>query len=147
MDLPSLLSYIHAKLRNECQKHLREYFLAYSKPNRLMSDRGAAFTSMAFKDFLKSEEIIHVLIAVGRPRANGQVERFNRSITPMLAKLCSTPDKWDRVLERIEYSLNNTMCRSTGETPSRLLFGVEQIGAINDPRVDFTREPRFNKFS
>jgi len=38
----------------------------------------------------------------------------------------------DRVLERIEYSLNNTICRAINETPSRVLFGVEQRGVTND---------------
>ncbi|XP_018370142.1 PREDICTED: uncharacterized protein K02A2.6-like [Trachymyrmex cornetzi] len=58
-------------------KHLRDYFCAYSKPKRLVSDRGTCFTSDAFKTFVKNESIVHVLVAVGTPRANGQVERFN----------------------------------------------------------------------
>lgn len=53
-------------------------------------------------------------------------ERFNRMITPMLAKLCETPSKWDRVLDQIEFAINNTVYRVTSETPARLLFGLEQ---------------------
>lgn len=70
------------------------------------------------------------------PRANRQVEKFNRIITPMLAKLSETPCKWDRVLEQVEYSLNNTVCRATGDTPTRLLFGIEQRGSSNDALRD-----------
>lgn len=73
-----------------------------------------------------------MLIAVSTPRANGQVERFNKIITPMLAKLSEAPCKWDRVLEQIEYLLNNTVCRATGETSARLLFCVEQRGSSSD---------------
>lgn len=69
---------------------------------------------------------MHVLIAVDTSQANGQVERFNRDLTPMLAKLCESTDKWDDVMEETEHAMNNTICRSTGETPSRLLFGVDQ---------------------
>lgn len=116
----------------ESIRHLCEYFRAYSKPKRLISDRGTCFTSDAFKKYLKSNNIDHILVAVSTPRANGQVERFNRIITPMLAKSSETPCKWDRALERVEYSLNNTVCRATGETPARLLFGVEQRGDSND---------------
>lgn len=130
----------------EAIKHLRDYFRAYSKPKRLISDRGTCFTSDVFKQFLASEMVKHVQIAVSTPRANGQVERYNRVIAPMLAKLSESPTKWDRVLNKTEYSLNNTVCRSTGETPSRLLFGVEQRGNINDvlremldENVDFER--------
>ncbi|CAK9832604.1 hypothetical protein ANTRET_LOCUS9401 [Anthophora retusa] len=50
----------------------------------------------------------------------------------MLAKLCETPEKWDRVLGQVEFALNNTVCRMTGETPSKLLFGICQTGEIND---------------
>lgn len=71
----------------ESVKHLHEYFRAYNKPKRLISDRGTCFTSDAFKEYLKSETIEHVLVAVNTPRAKGEVERFNKIITPMLGKL------------------------------------------------------------
>lgn len=116
----------------ETLRHLYDYFRAYSRPTRLISDRGTCFTSDAFKECLKSDSIEHVLVAVGTPRANGQVERFNKMITPMLAKLSETPSKWDLVLERIEFSINNTFCRATNETPARLLFGLPQRGRSND---------------
>ncbi|KAF7412154.1 hypothetical protein HZH66_001050 [Vespula vulgaris] len=53
------------------------------------------------------------LIAIGTPRANRQVERFNPVLTPMLAKLSDMPEKWDRILRDVEFSLNNIYCRST----------------------------------
>ncbi|XP_018395908.1 PREDICTED: uncharacterized protein LOC108774330 [Cyphomyrmex costatus] len=98
----------------------------------LVSDRGTCFTSDLFTEFLKDENIQHVLSAVSTSRANGQVERFNRILAPMLAKLSEVPSKWDQVLVDVEYSLNNTVCRATGDTPSRLLFGVDQKGKVND---------------
>ncbi|KOC58629.1 Pro-Pol polyprotein [Habropoda laboriosa] len=55
----------------ETIKHLRDYCRAYSKPRRIISDRGTAFTSNRFKEYLEDEKIEHVLIAVGTPRANG----------------------------------------------------------------------------
>ncbi|CAK9814872.1 Transposon Tf2-9 polyprotein [Anthophora quadrimaculata] len=36
------------------------------------------------------------------------------------------------VLDEIEYASNNTVNKSTGETPSRLLFGIDQRGQVND---------------
>jgi len=116
----------------ESIKHLCTYFNNYSKPNRIISDRGTSFTSNAFKNFMSNESIEHILIAVGTPRANGQVERFNKILTPMLAKLSETPAKWDNVLQSVEFTLNNSICRATNETPSRLLFGINQTGVIND---------------
>lgn len=117
---------------SEAIKHVKEYFRCYSKPQRLVSNRGTAFTSEEFKNFLKQESVNQHLIAVGKPRVNGQIERINRILTPMIAKLCYDPKKWDQVLHLVEHALNNTVSRSTGNTPSRLLFGVDQLGQVND---------------
>lgn len=117
---------------DESINHLKNYFQTYSKLRRIVSDRGTTFTSDKFREFMDSESTQHILVAVGTPRANGQIERFNRVITPMIAKLCNEPHKWDRVLNQVEYAINNTICRSTGETPSKLLFGVKQLGENND---------------
>ncbi|KAH0818269.1 hypothetical protein GEV33_004522 [Tenebrio molitor] len=73
-----------------------------------------------------------VLIATGTPQSNGQIERINRSLTPMLAKLVETTDKWDRLLGEVEFAFNNSINRSTGVTPSHLLYGTNQIGGTND---------------
>ena len=118
---------------SEAIKHLKDYFQSYSKPRRIISDRGSAFTSDEFKNFLKQQTIQHILIAVGTPRANGQVERMNRFLTPILAKLSDSLEKWDRAIHSAEFSINNTICRSTGTTSSQLLFGIQQLGEVNDP--------------
>ncbi|KYQ46157.1 hypothetical protein ALC60_14848 [Trachymyrmex zeteki] len=39
---------------------------------------------------------------------------------------------WYSVLHQVEYALNNTKSKSTGETPSRLLFGIDQRGHVDD---------------
>lgn len=102
----------------EIVKHLDDYFRSYSRPRRI-SDRGTCFTSETFKEFLKAEVIEHVLTAVNTPRANGQVERFNKLITPMMAKLSETLSKWDRVLGQVEFSII-VIILSVGR-PTRLL--------------------------
>lgn len=62
------------------------------------------------------------------PRTNQQVEKFNKII--MLAKLSKTFCKWNRVLERVKYSLNNIYHATA--TPARLLFSIEEQGNSND---------------
>lgn len=44
----------------------------------------------------------------------------------MLSKICESPEKWDEVLHKVEFSLNNTIHRSIGDTPSKILFGINQ---------------------
>lgn len=113
---------------------LTQYFAYYSKPSVIVSDRGTAFTSSEFNEFIVENDIKHVKIATGSPQANGQIERVNRVVTPMLAKITdsSVGDHWYKMLEEIEYALNNTIHKTTKEIPSKLLFGVTQRGKVTD---------------
>ena len=118
----------------EVIKALKDYFRSYSRPKCIVSDRGSSFTSNEFEQFLKDLNIKHLKIATGSPQANGQVERLNRSIGPMIAKLID-PDKglhWDSVVEKVEFSFNNTLHRSIKQLPSKMLFGIEQKGEVID---------------
>lgn len=131
---------------DEVVLHLKSYFHTYSKPKRLISDRGTAFTSNDFEIFLTSESVEHVLVATGTPRANGQVEVVNRSIVPMLAKISERNDEWDKVIYKVEFAINNTIHRSIGQTPSRLLFGINQVGDVNDELRHVLEEINENRF-
>ncbi|XP_039490057.1 uncharacterized protein LOC120450884 isoform X1 [Drosophila santomea] len=118
----------------EVIQSLNDYFRAYSRPKCIISDRGACFTSGDFDSFLKECNVKHIKIATGSPQANGQVERINRSLGPMISKLIE-PDQglhWDLVLEKVEYTLNNTQHRSIKQYPSIMLFGLQQKGQIMD---------------
>lgn len=55
----------------------------------LVSDRGSAFTAKNFESFLRDNNVRHVKIATGSPQANGQVERVNRRLSSMIAKISS----------------------------------------------------------
>ncbi|RLU19946.1 hypothetical protein DMN91_008505 [Ooceraea biroi] len=102
----------------EAIKCLDQYFQSYSKPKVIVSDRGSAFTFADFGEFIKTHNIKHVKIATGSPQANGQAKRLNRTILPMLSKL------------------SDKTSGSTGQTPSHLVFGLEQRG----PNIDNLRE-------
>lgn len=67
------------------------------------------------------------------------VERVNRSLlASMLAKLVNSEEgkPWYRVRVQVEHAMNNTIHRSTGKTPSELLFGVDQRDLVNDQLRD-----------
>lgn len=67
--------------------HLTDYFSNYSTHKVIVSDRGSCFTSHDFTEFLAENDIKHALIATGCPRANGQIERINRLLSPLLGKI------------------------------------------------------------
>lgn len=114
----------------EVMKALRDYFANYSKPRVIVSDRGSCFTSQEFKNFIHEQNIKHVLTAIGFPQSNGQAKRINRILILMLGKLVNKAEgkQWYTLLQEAEYALNNTISKSTAETPSMLLFGINQRG-------------------
>lgn len=60
--------------------------------------------------------------------------KLRELIIPLLDKLSDSEGKyWYKFLTDAEYAINNTTNKSTGKTPNKLLFGVEQRGkAIDD---------------
>lgn len=51
----------------EVLKHLSSLFKILGNPERIVSDRGSAFTSCEFSDFLSEKRVNHRLIAVAAP--------------------------------------------------------------------------------
>lgn len=70
----------------EVLEKLRMQQTTFGNRKRIISDKGAAFTSKDFQDYCKEEGIEHGVTTTGMPRANGQVERINRCIIPVLTK-------------------------------------------------------------
>lgn len=99
--------------------------IVFGNPYRIVSDRGTAFTSNLFKDYCIDEKIQHLLITTGIPRGNGQVERINRVLIPLLTKLSAPkPEEWFKYLDVAQKYINVTLSRSTGRTPFQLMFGI-----------------------
>lgn len=111
---------------SETIKKLEELKIMCGNPHRIVSDRGAAFTSGEFRKFCEEENIVHVLTTTGVPRGNGQVERANGIIVPVLTKLSiENPMQWYRHVSKLQRIINSTTSRSTKQTPFKLLFGVD----------------------
>lgn len=60
-------------MKLDLQKH------TFGNPFQIITDRGTAFTSLEFKQYCEEEGIKHSTITTGLPRANGQIERINRT--------------------------------------------------------------------
>lgn len=114
----------------------------YSRPKRIISDRGTCFTSEEFKKNVSGANIGHVLVSVASPQSNGQVERVNHVLKSMLSKLTEPLDHgdWVKQLKHVEFAMNNTVHFSTKQTPSKLLLGIEQLGEIVDELSEYLHE-------
>lgn len=106
----------------EVVRQLSELFGTFGYPRRIVSDRGLAFTSKEFKEFVCTKGMIHVLTAIATPRANGQVERVNRTIIDGLAASASDEGSWDRDLNDVVWGINHTISAGVGCSPASLIF-------------------------
>lgn len=98
----------------------------FGNPSRIISDRGTAFTAEEFENYCSEENIKHILITTGVPRSNGQVERINRILIPVITKLSlEDPTKWYKCLNSVQRALNSTVQRSINLTPFEVLLGTK----------------------
>lgn len=110
----------------ETIKCLRIQQQTFGNTCRIITDKGTAFTSKEFNEYCEEEGIQHITITTGVPRGNGQVERINRIIIPILTKLSlDDPNKWWKYVDRVQKALNSTFQRSIHATPFEILIGVQ----------------------
>lgn len=118
-------------------KVLEDIFDTFRSPERLVSDRGSCFTAHSFKRFCLDRGIKHILNAVASPRANGQVERYNRTILDSLTaqNLKDGEKDWDNKLGKIQWGLNNTLQKTIGRSPAEVMFGLK-MNSENNPSLN-----------
>jgi len=100
---------------------LRGQSNVFGNPACIISDRGSAFLAQDFLQYCDDENIKVVKSTTDLPRVNGQVERLNAIIIPVLSKL-SVDDstKWYRHVDRVQQAINSTFSRSINATPFEL---------------------------
>ncbi|XP_063624953.1 uncharacterized protein LOC134796705 [Cydia splendana] len=70
-------------------------------------------------------------VRMATPRANGQVERYNRTILSALSTMShgQSPDKWDEYVQDVQIGINSTVHEVTKKSPNELLFGMKATNA------------------
>ncbi|CAB3256531.1 unnamed protein product [Arctia plantaginis] len=123
-------------------KAFKEHFSYFGVPSRLITDRGSCFPSAKFKNFIDQLKVKHILNAVATPRANGQVERFNRTIIDALSTKChgGNDNIWDDYIGDVQLGINTTCNKTTGKSPSDLLFGCKLTNASENGLTDVIAE-------
>ncbi|KAJ8915909.1 hypothetical protein NQ315_015524 [Exocentrus adspersus] len=106
-------------------KKLEDFVLDFGALTKIISDRATCFTSQKFEAFCRKHGIKHVLNSPRHAQANGQVEIVNRTIIPVLQAAIEDPEKkdWDKNLKKIALDLNESINKTTQESPFKLLYG------------------------
>ena len=98
-------------------------------PAQLLPDRGANFLSGLLKETCELMGIHRLNTTSYHPQTDGLVERFNRTLTSMLAKTVEKSGaNWDEKLPYVLFAYRVSVQESTKESPFFLMYG-------RDPRL------------
>ncbi|KAK3093065.1 hypothetical protein FSP39_010650 [Pinctada imbricata] len=105
---------------------VNEFFSRFGYPFQIFTDRGTNFESTLFRQLCDKLEIHKTRTTPFRPSANGQVERYNRTLMDAVRCFVSkTPTLWDEYLPQLACALRSAKNRSTGFTANMLMLGRE----------------------
>lgn len=104
---------------------IEEYFLRYGFPRRIVSDNGVQFVSAVMQQCMFILGIGQELLPLYHPSAN-PAERKNRDLKFQLSRLVDTNhSSWPQHLPAIRFTMNSSVCQTTGSSPAYLMFARE----------------------
>ena len=102
---------------------VRSVFAQFGIPETIVSDNGSCFTSEDFQQFLKSNGIKQITSAPYHPSTNGLAEKAVQIVKKGLRK--TTSGSITSRLARILLAYRTTPHSTTGNTPAKLLLGLD----------------------
>ena len=102
-----------------------ECFIAvFGVPSKLLSDRGANFTSTLVEELCAAFSIQKCRTTAYHAQCNGQVEHFHQTLFCMIGKLARDKKaQWEQHLPELLQAYNSTWSVVTGYLPHYLMFG------------------------
>ena len=102
-----------------------ECFIAvFGVPMKLLSDRGANFTSALVEELCAAFGIQKCRTTACHAQCNGQMECFHQTLFHMIGKLaCDKKVQWEQHLLELLQAYNSTRSAVTGYLPHYLMFG------------------------
>jgi hypothetical protein len=117
------------------KKHLLRYFATYGTPKTAKTDNGAPFQGDEFKAFANEENFRHRRITPRHPRANGEVERWMRTVKKTINRCKVASLNLEEELQRVLHAYRCTPHPTTGRTPASMIGRELRIGQL-DPIDD-----------
>ena len=111
----------------------------YGPPTILLSDNGKQFASKLFVHICKLLGTKNAFTSTYHPQANGQVERFNRTLIAALRHyVLDHPKDWDQFVGALTYAYNTQFHRVTGFSPMELVLSRAPLPLSFKARPDLS---------
>ena len=95
-------------------------------------DQGKNFDGKLFTSVCNLLQIVKTRTTPYRPRSNGQVERYNRTILQLIrCFLRGNQQMWDEHLQQLAGAIRSTINRNIGFTPNLMMLGREVMLPID----------------
>lgn len=110
---------IKTKTDDDVLKAFKKNLTNVKQITRLQTDNGSEFINSKMQNFLKTNNIKHVLTIPGKPQSNGIIERFNGTLKSMIQKdiTASLDKKWSNNLQTYINNYNNSYHDTIKMTP------------------------------
>ena len=103
----------------------KEIICRFKTSVQVTTDRGTEFVNKIFEVLYKKYKVQHIRTTAYHPQGNGQVERTNKTLKNVIAKICNNYENWDHYLPIALSALRDIRSQSTHFTPREMLFGAE----------------------
>ena len=121
---------------------VKQIISRHGVPAEILSDRGGAFLSGLMQEVYQLMGIHKMFTTAYHPQTDGLVERFNRTLTDMLAKTVQKNGRdWDQHLPQVLFAYRTSLQESTKESPFFLLYGRDDQlpteATVSQPRTRY----------
>ncbi len=120
---------------------LDKIFSTAGIPKIMKSDNGPPFSSQDLANFTTHLGIHHRKITPYWPQANGEVERFMRTLKKAISTATVEGKSWQQELHKFLRNYRATPHQTTGTSPAELLFGRPiniKLPALHSPVINDT---------
>ena len=104
-------------------KCLEKHFTRHGIPETLRTDNGSNLVRHEMEEFLDELGVKHKKTVPLWPRANGEVERQNKSLLKAMRATHAEGKPWQQELQKYLLAYRSTPHSTTGVSPAELLYG------------------------
>jgi hypothetical protein len=128
----------------------KEVVRLHGLPRSIVSDRDTKFIGHFWRTLWKKLGTNLAFSSSYHPQTDGQTEVVNRSLGDLLRSLVTEHhSQWDNILPQAEFSYNDSVNRSTGQSPFQVVYGMQPrgISELRDSEQTATRSASAEDFA
>ena len=124
-----------------------QFFSRFGCPLEIHSDMGKNFESKLIQELCRLMGVHKTRTTPYHPASNGQVERYNRTLLPLMrCHVEEVGNNWDTILPFLTSAIRSTIHRGTGYTANMLMLGREVMHPVDIYTPTESREDDYSDF-